>query len=207
MARGGRSSGGRDEKRSVTPKHAPKQDRGCEFSQRELERFLAKARRAAGLKGPVGLLLADDATLRMLNCNYRQKNEPTDVLSFPAGGPVAGGRLAGDLAISVETAQRQAEEHGHTLASELKILVLHGVLHLSGHDHERDDGAMERLERRLRRELGLPAGLIERAGAEGERILKTGKKGDGKNLKQRKEKYTQVQQRQVTKRPSTGGQR
>jgi probable rRNA maturation factor len=136
-------------------------------------RFLAKARRAAGLKGAVGLLLADDATLQALNCNYRRKNKPTDVLSFGAGGPEAGARLAGDLAISVETAARQAAEHGHTLAAELKILVLHGVLHLSGHDHERDGGRMERLERKLRRELGLPAGLIERAG-----------KSKGKDLKQ-----------------------
>jgi probable rRNA maturation factor len=166
MSKEGRSSGG-----------------GESFSRRELERFLARARRAAGLKGAVGLLLADDATLKALNCNYRRKNKPTDVLSFPAAGPEAGARLAGDLAISVETAGRQAAEHGHTLAAELKILVLHGVLHLSGHDHERDGGAMERLERRLRRALGLPAGLIERAG-----------KSKGKDLKQSKTERSRKQQ-------------
>jgi probable rRNA maturation factor len=133
------------------------------FSQRELERFLAKASRAAGLPGDVGLLLADDAALQALNCNYRKKNKPTDVLSFPAADGPANGGLAGDLAISVETAARQAAEHGHTLAAELKILVLHGVLHLAGYDHEHDGGTMARKERQLRRKLGLASGLIERA--------------------------------------------
>jgi probable rRNA maturation factor len=152
MSREGRSSGGKREK----------------FSRRELERFLARARSAAGLKGSVGLLLADDATLKALNCNYKRKNKSTDVLSFPAAdGPQHERRMAGDLAISVETAERQAAEHGHSLAAELKILVLHGVLHLTGQDHERDGGAMERKERRLRRKLGLPEGLIERAGKTG----------------------------------------
>ena len=203
MSKEGRSSGGegdgkrggaprRERKRKPGGKGTPKP--GGEFSERELERFLAKARRAAGLKGAVGLLLADDATLKALNCNYRRKNKPTDVLSFRAGGPEAGERLAGDLAISVETAGRQAAEQGHTLAAELKILVLHGVLHLSGHDHERDGGAMERLERKLRRELGLPAGLIERAG-----------KSKGKDLKQSNRERSTKQQK--TKQQSMAGGR
>jgi probable rRNA maturation factor len=164
-------------------------DKRLRFSQRELERFLAKARRAAGITGAVGLLLADDAALKALNCNYRKKNKPTDVLSFPAAAGPSSGNLAGDLAISVETAQRQAAEHGHSLAAELKILVLHGVLHLAGHDHERDGGAMARKERRLRRELGLPSGLIERAG----------------NISSERKSLNLAKQRRSTK--SAGGQR
>jgi probable rRNA maturation factor len=136
---------------------------GPAFRKTELARFLVRARRAAGLRGRVDLMLADDAALAQLNLQYRHKNQATDVLSFPAMA-MPGSRVvsAGDLAISLETAARQAEAHGHSLEEELKILVLHGVLHLAGHDHEMDDGAMLRLERKLRRELELPTGLIER---------------------------------------------
>jgi probable rRNA maturation factor len=134
------------------------------FSRTELARFLVRARRAAGLTGRIEVLLAGDDTLARLNREYRKKNEATDVLSFPALlVPGAKARVAGDLAISIDTAARQAEAHGHSLEDELKILILHGVLHLAGHDNERDDGAMRRLEQRLRRALGLPTGLIERA--------------------------------------------
>jgi probable rRNA maturation factor len=132
----------------------------------ELTRFLSCAQKAVGLRGRVDVLLASDETLRRLNREFRRKDSATDVLSFPAAdAPGKGNRMAGDLAISLETAARQASEHGHSLEMELKVLLLHGVLHLAGHDHERDDGAMLRLEQRMRRELGLPAGLIERAAA------------------------------------------
>lgn len=164
-------------------------DKYARFSQRELERFLARARRAVGLTGAVGLLLADDNALKALNCNYRKKNKPTDVLSFPAATGPSHSDLAGDLAVSVETAERQAAEHGHSLAAELKILVLHGVLHLAGLDHERDAGAMARKERRLRQELGLPSGLIERA---------VKKKSEGKSLTKAKRRHN---------KRSAGGQR
>jgi probable rRNA maturation factor len=134
------------------------------FSRTELARFLVRARRAAGLAGRVEVLLAGDETLARLNRDYRKKSVATDVLSFPAlVVPGHAARVAGDLAISIDTAARQAEAQGHALEDELKILILHGVLHLAGHDHERDDGEMRRLEQRLRRTLGLPAGLIERA--------------------------------------------
>jgi probable rRNA maturation factor len=76
--------------------------------------------------------------------------------------------MAGDLAISVETADRQAKEQGHVLVEELKVLILHGLLHLAGYDHETDDGRMARVERRLRGKLGLKAGLTERAQVEPE---------------------------------------
>lgn len=106
------------------------------------------------------VLLADDARLKELNSSFRHKNKPTDVLSFPAFDNEEG--MAGDLAISLETAQRQADEHGHTLEDEVRILILHGVLHLAGYDHEVDKGEMHALEAELRETLKLPVGLIER---------------------------------------------
>jgi probable rRNA maturation factor len=125
-----------------------------------LSRFLKRAQKAAGLDGEVTVLLADDARLKELNSSFRHKNKPTDVLSFPAFENEEG--MAGDLAISLETAQRQADEHGHALEDEVRILMLHGVLHLAGYDHEVDNGEMRALEAELRAELKLPIGLIER---------------------------------------------
>jgi probable rRNA maturation factor len=126
-----------------------------------LTRFLNRARLAVGLRGAVDVLLADDPTLRHLNKTFRGKNKPTDVLSFPAPSAFAA-RHAGDLAISLETAARQAAAYGHTLRDEVKILLLHGLLHLSGEDHETDNGEMAAREATLRRELHLPTTLIER---------------------------------------------
>lgn len=127
-----------------------------------LSRFVTKAQRAVQLPGEVNLLLADDARLKALNKEFRGKNKPTDVLSFPALDAGDGAGMAGDLAISVETAARQAAEHGHALEDELRVLILHGVLHLAGYDHEADDGEMRALESQLRAKLKLPGGLIER---------------------------------------------
>jgi probable rRNA maturation factor len=129
-----------------------------------LGRFLAQARDAVRLRGHVSILLTTDAALRKLNQQFRGKNKATDVLSFPTDTQVQK-QEKGDLAISVETARKQAREQGHALASELKILILHGLLHLAGYDHEADDGAMARREMKLRAKLGLPQGLIERAGS------------------------------------------
>jgi probable rRNA maturation factor len=127
-----------------------------------LTRFLNRARAAVGVKGAVDVLLANDPTLRHLNKTFRNKNKPTDVLSFPAPSAFAA-KHAGDLAISLETAARQAATHGHSLPDEIKILILHGLLHLSGEDHETDNGEMAVREATLRRELRLPTTLIERA--------------------------------------------
>jgi probable rRNA maturation factor len=130
-----------------------------------LSRFLTRAQKAAALDGEVTVLLADDARLKELNRAWRRKNKPTDVLSFPAAavpGTKPGDGIAGDLAISMETAARQAAEHGHSLDEELRILMLHGVLHLAGMDHEVDGGEMRAHESDLRTKLKLPAGLIER---------------------------------------------
>jgi probable rRNA maturation factor len=129
-----------------------------------LTRFLNRTRTAVGLRGAVDVLLANDSTLRQLNKNFRNKDKPTDVLSFPAPTAFAK-KHAGDLAISLETAARQAKTYGHTLAEETKILLLHGLLHLSGEDHETDNGEMAAREATLRRELRLPTTLIERTTA------------------------------------------
>jgi probable rRNA maturation factor len=93
---------------------------------------------------------ASDREVRRLNRGFRGKDRPTDVLSFP-GGETPEGRHLGDVVIAVPTARRQAAEQGHAVERELRTLLLHGVLHCLGYDHETDDGTMERLERRLRR--------------------------------------------------------
>ncbi len=126
-----------------------------------LTRFLNRARLAVGVRGAVDVLLSDDPTLRQLNKSFRNKDKPTDVLSFPAPTNFAA-KHAGDLAISLETAARQASTYGHSLRDEVRILILHGLLHLSGEDHETDNGEMATREAILRRELRLPATLIER---------------------------------------------
>jgi probable rRNA maturation factor len=126
-----------------------------------LTRFVALAQRSAGLGGAVDVLLAGSPDLRALNRRFRGKNQATDVLSFPAGdGPRNG--FAGDIAISVDIAKQNARRLGHTAADEIKILCLHGLLHLAGFDHERDQGQMARKELNLRRRLGLVSGLTER---------------------------------------------
>lgn len=133
-------------------------------STRTLAQFLKRAQAAVRLRGQVTVLLTGDVTMRDLNLRFRGKNKATDVLSFPSEHLVRGSeRIAGDLAISVETALRQSAEQGHTLATEIKVLMLHGLLHLAGYDHETDAGEMRRREQSLRARLGLPLGLIERS--------------------------------------------
>jgi len=131
------------------------------LSRSGLSRFLRVAQAAVGLEGEVEVLLAGDRTLRRLNREYRGKDKATDVLSFPAAEELAG-KYGGDLAISLETAKRQAEEHGHGLRDEVRVLLLHGLLHLSGMDHEVDGGEMAAREGQLRERLRLPNGLIAR---------------------------------------------
>ena len=133
-------------------------------SAHTLARFLARAQALVRLRGQVSVLLAGDSTLRRLNRRFRGIDKPTDVLSFPADRSARGAeKMAGDLAIGVERARRQAAEQGHTLSTEIKVLILHGLLHLAGYDHETDSGRMVRRERALRARLGLAQGLIERA--------------------------------------------
>jgi probable rRNA maturation factor len=130
-------------------------------SARTLSAFLKLAQAAVRLRGEVTVQLTTDAAIRRLNKQFRGKNKATDVLSFPAEGIGAEG-YAGDLAISVPTALAQAEAQGHSLFTEIKVLMLHGLLHLAGYDHEADEGQMARRERLLRGKLNLPQGLIER---------------------------------------------
>jgi probable rRNA maturation factor len=120
-------------------------------------------RRAADLVPPpagadVVIALVSDRRMRMLNRTWRARDATTDVLSFPGEGAAGpDGRVAlGDVVVSVPTAARQARERGHSLARELATLVVHGYLHLLGYDHERDDGTMIRVERRVLRRV-LPA--------------------------------------------------
>jgi len=139
-------------------------------SARTLARFLTLAQKTVRLRGEVNVRLTTDATIRQLNRQFRGKNKATDVLSFPAEAPfpgMAAEALAGDLAISTQTALRQAIEQGHSLSTEIKVLILHGLLHLAGYDHEADDGQMARRERLLRAKLNLPQGLIERVARNG----------------------------------------
>jgi probable rRNA maturation factor len=131
------------------------------LSLSDLTRFLNRVRASLGIFGEVEVLLADDRALRRLNKGFRGKDKSTDVLSFPAPAEISSVH-AGDLAISLETAARQAAGFGHTLRDEVRILLLHGLLHLSGLDHETDQGEMATREAALRRELRLPDTLIER---------------------------------------------
>jgi probable rRNA maturation factor len=113
----------------------------------------------ARARGEVTVAVAPDTRVRALNRQFRRRDAATDVLSFPSNEP---GYL-GDIVIAAGVARRQAREAGHSLQTELRVLSLHGLLHLLGYDHEHDDGRMGRLERRLRRQGGLVEGLIERA--------------------------------------------
>jgi probable rRNA maturation factor len=126
-------------------------------------------------RGRVTLALVSDRMMRQLNRRYRGADYATDVLSFaneaddampagPAGASArrAGGADLGDIVIATGVARRQARDAGHAPETERRILALHGLLHLMGYDHERDAGLMRRVEERLRRKAGLPAGLITR---------------------------------------------
>ena len=139
------------------------------LSSSTLERFVLRARRAVRLRNPVNVLVTSSAELRSFNQRFRGANKATDVLSFPA--PAATRRqaksVAGEVAISADIARDNAGRLGHSVADEVKILALHGILHLAGFDHEHDNGEMARKESRLRRQLKLEGGLIERTQARG----------------------------------------
>lgn len=114
--------------------------------------------------GEVAVALVGDRAVRRLNRLYRGKDAVTDVLSFPSGdlAPDAATVHLGDIVIARGVAARQAREVGHPLTAEIRVLVLHGLLHLLGFDHETDNGEMARVEARWRRRGGLGSGLIER---------------------------------------------
>jgi probable rRNA maturation factor len=123
-----------------------------------LNAFLRKVQTAVRIpRSEIAVCFVSDAEIARLNQEYRRKKGPTDVLSFPADKTNEPSRkkFLGDIAIAPETARRYARRNGRALADELRVLILHGVLHLLGYDHETDHGEMERLERRLRLQLGL----------------------------------------------------
>lgn len=132
-----------------------------DLTELALDRFVARARRAVRLKGTVNVLVTTSAEIKSLNRRFRRSDKPTDVLSFPAD-PAAPQENAGEIAISAEIASKSARTLGHSPAEEVKILVLHGLLHLRGYDHECDNGQMATREKHLRAKLHLPPGLIER---------------------------------------------
>ena len=141
--------------------------RAAGLNRDSLGDFVARASRAAGLRGAVTVLVTGDRQMRNLNWRFRGKDHSTDVLSFPPFAKTA--NFSGDLAVSLDTAARNARRLGHSLAEEVRILVLHGILHLAGYDHERDNGEMARKESDLRRQLRLGSGVIERAPHRGAR--------------------------------------
>jgi probable rRNA maturation factor len=126
--------------------------------ERALSLFAGRARRALQMPVDVCVLITSNAEVQELNRRHRRKDKPTDVLSFPSDRP----ELPGNIAISAEIAAANAVERGHSVETELKILILHGLLHLAGYDHENDRGEMEARELALRQEFKLPVGLIER---------------------------------------------
>jgi len=115
--------------------------------------------RALGIKGDLNICITSNREIQSLNWRFRRKNRPTDVLTFPSAVPY----VAGDIAISLEIAAANADQLGHSMDTEVKILILHGMLHLAGYDHEIDDGEMEAKEAALRMQLKLPVGLIQRS--------------------------------------------
>lgn len=127
-------------------------------SAKELSRFATRVQRKLGLLGEVDISITSNREMQELNRRFRKKNKATDVLTFPSGS----GKVAGDIAISVEIAAANAGQLGHSLADEVKILILHGMLHLAGYDHETDNGEMHSREAELRCFFELPASLIER---------------------------------------------
>jgi probable rRNA maturation factor len=135
-----------------------------------IERFARRLQKDVAKGWAFDILITGDAELRRLNRDFRRQDYATDVLSFPAvwqptlpkPRPSGSAPFLGDIAISLGRARAQAREFGHSIEQEVQILMLHGVLHLFGHDHESDSGAMARAEKRWRASLGLPNGLIER---------------------------------------------
>ncbi len=132
------------------------------FSRLQARAFAKRLEAEVTHGRPFTCLIAGDAELRRLNRDFRRLDHATDVLSFPSKQSLG---FLGDIAISFEHAKRQAAEYGHTVSREIEILMLHGVLHLLGFDHEKDRGQMARVEGKWRAALGLPNGLIARVRA------------------------------------------
>jgi probable rRNA maturation factor len=135
--------------------------RSVRFSEPEFSDFLRCLSRDLARGREFAVVVASDEALRQANRRFRGKGQSTDVLSFPDG---EAGRL-GDILISARRADRQARQFGHRVEDELKVLALHGLMHLLGFDHETDGGEMRHAEKKWRKRYGLQSGLIERAEA------------------------------------------
>lgn len=125
--------------------------RKVKLNETELEQFLSLIKKALVKDKDFCVVLVSDKKIKELNRKFRNKNYPTDVLSFSYDDP----NFLGEVVISLETAQKQAKENGLSFETEVKQLVLHGVLHLCGYDHETDNGEMDQIELKLRKELGI----------------------------------------------------
>jgi probable rRNA maturation factor len=130
--------------------------------RRTIQNFARKLQAEVARGRAFDTLITGDADLRRLNRDFRGQDYATDVLSFPCAPGGQSSLSLGDLAISLARARAQARQFGHTPEREIQILMLHGLLHLLGFDHETDTGRMARAEKRWRARLGLPGGLIER---------------------------------------------
>jgi probable rRNA maturation factor len=130
---------------------------GLNVATRGLGPWLARIAPASA-RGDLSIAIVSDRRMRALNRQFRGKDKVTDVLSFPADSR----GFMGDIVIAAGVSKRQAREAGHSAQTELRVLALHGLLHLLGYDHEADEGRMARAEARLRKKAGLPGGLIER---------------------------------------------
>ena len=140
-----------------SPWYINRQRKVC-FDEDDYRAFLAQLHRKLVDRQEFAVVVASDAALRRANKQFRHQSSTTDVLSFPDGED---GRL-GDILISAGRAKRQASNFGHSVEQELKILVLHGLLHLMGYDHETNGNRMEQIEEYWRKKLRLPSGLIKR---------------------------------------------
>jgi len=139
--------------------------RKVRLARRPFEGFLRRIQRELGVAdSEITVAFVSDREIARWNADYRGKPGPTDVLSFPAAygarhsaakSSAQGREILGDIAIAPETARRYARKNGRSLANEIRVLMLHGVLHLMGYDHESDNGQMNKIEHRLRRRLGI----------------------------------------------------
>lgn len=129
----------------------------ADIASSSLTRFVRRAQKLADVTGQVEVLITGSRKMRELNRRFRGKDKPTDVLSFPRTDGVGG-----DIAIAAPVAAGNAARFGHSITAELKILILHGMLHLAGYDHEQDNGRMAAKESQLRAQFRLPIALIER---------------------------------------------
>lgn len=139
--------------------------RKVRFDEDSVQAFISLAWKDLASEWSFGIVISNDRNVRNANRTYRKLDRPTDVLSFPTGDGMAHTRLdgyLGDLLISADRAAKQAKQYEHSVTDEIKILVLHGLLHLIGFDHEEDGGEMREFETVLRRKYRLPCGLIDR---------------------------------------------